>query len=428
VATTERQVIGAVRREETTVRPYFPSGYFAPTWTADGEQLVTASDGKDLAIPPTKAYHNRIYRVVGVPPQPAFEEVPGYPYMPLRLRESEYASFWGGPCLAVDGTVYLYLPTSNTPYLKPDGSFWPDWYLAHTKLIYSPDNGATWHNQDGSTPVVWDNWSDVSPDNMVFYDEKPDGAFAWLTCLQMGQDYAANEDGYVYVYSTNGGDDGTANQLVMFRVPKTSVLDRDAYEFFSGLAADGSATWTSDIAKRAPVHVFPPGWVSNRMPGAAPAGWWVSAVYNQPLGVYMLAASGTGLGPTGGWFGKPSYLGFWTARTPWGPFTQIHEELAWTPEGELASRAFQPQIPPKWISNDGTSFWLVWSDYGLKPTDNDPKVFNRDKEVIEVLKDITDDDEFVREWAKFHERRALHTSFNMQRVDLLVDDESVVNP
>ncbi len=63
------------------------------------------------------------------------------------------------------------------------------------------------------------------------------------------------------------------------------------------------------------------------------------------------------------WFGKPSYLGFWAATHPWGPWTQIHEEKEWTPSGDGAAHAYQPQIGPKWIAPDGKSFWLVWTDF-----------------------------------------------------------------
>ena len=48
-----------------------------------------------------------------------------------------------------------------------------------------------------------------------------------------------------------------------------------------------------------------------------------------------------------------------------GPWTQIHEEPAWTPAADPGARASQPQIAPKWISDDGTSFWLVWTALGV---------------------------------------------------------------
>jgi hypothetical protein len=133
----------------------------------------------------------------------------------------------------------------------------------------------------------------------------------------------------------------------------------------------------------------------------------------------MIAASGTGQGSTGGWFGTPSYLGFWVGSTPWGPFTQIHEELAWTPEDEPESRAFAPKIPPKWISDDGKSFWLVWTDYALKPTPEDLEEFNPDRDVVADLKTITDDAEFARAFHTWTNKRMLHPSFNVQRVDVV---------
>jgi hypothetical protein len=415
-----QSITGLIRRDDSTVRldRLGIAGLWWPTWAADDSQFVVGSDGVDLGKPPTRAYHTCIFKMTGGPPNPALDELPGYPHMPLRLRESEYASYWGGSCLAVDGCVYQFLDTSNVPYLMPDGSFAPNFYDAHSKLIYSPDNGITWHNQDGSTPVVWDNWDERSPENMAFYDVKPEGAFAVPAFLQMGKDYSVNKDGYVYVYSTNGGEDGTANELVMFRVPRADVLRRTSYEFFAGRGRDGGPTWTSDISERAPAHTFPLGWVAGKMPGGIPAGWWVSVTYNPPLGLYMIAASGTGQGSTGGWFGTPSYLGFWVASTPWGPFTQIHEELAWTPEGERESRAFAPKIPPKWISDDGKSFWLVWTDYALKPTPDDLEEFNPDRDVVADLKTITDDAEFARAFNTWNKKRMLHPSFNLQRVEV----------
>src|SRR5438067_2546867 len=82
---------------------------------------------------------------------------------------------------------------------------------------------------------------------------------------------------------------------------------------------------------------------------------------NAPLGVYMMANWGMGNSPDGTWFGKPSYLGFWTAPQPWGPWTQVHENTRWTPVNDEGARAYQPQISPKWISQDGRSFWMVWT-------------------------------------------------------------------
>ena len=163
--------------------------------------------------------------MTGDPPDPGIRELPGYPHMPMRLRESEYASYWGGSCLAVDGCVYQFLATSNVPYLKPDGSFWPDFCEAHSKLISrrtTASLGTTRtvrHRSSGTTGTSarQRTWRSTTSSRKAFFSP---------VFLQMGQDYSLNEDGYVYVYSGNGGEDGTANELVMFRVPKARVLDR----------------------------------------------------------------------------------------------------------------------------------------------------------------------------------------------------------
>jgi hypothetical protein len=419
-ASRRKQIKKLRRRDETIVRMDVVASIFPMTWGADGDQLVVFTDGADLNNPPTRAYHSCIFRIAGDPPAPVVEELPGFPHMPMRFRESEYASFWGGSCLSVDGCVYHFLSTSNRPYLLPDGEFAPGFFQESAKLIYSPDGGRTWRNQDGSSPVVWDNWVDVSAQNMAFYKVQPEGAFAIPTFLQMGRDYELNRDGYVYVYSGNGGEDGSANQLVMFRAPKDRVADRSTYEFFAGMAPDGAANWTREISLRAPVHTFPLGWVSGKMPGAQPSGWWTAAAYNPALDLYMLVAQGTGQGVTGGWFGKPSYLGVWVSQTPWGPFEQVHEEEEWLPQNDPYSRGFAPQIPPKWIAPDGESFWLVWTDVGSKgggPTEE----FNPDRQLHRRLRNAASDEEFARGLREWNREHQLNSYLNMQRVDILLE-------
>jgi len=168
------------------------------------------------------------------------------------------------------------------------------------------------------------------------------------------------ECSYIYICTPNGNTEGTMNQLVMCRVPTGRILDRSAYKFFAGRRSDGSATWAADVRDRGIVHTFPFGWVNTKV---HPYAWHPSVVYVAPLGVYLMANWGMGCDAAGMWFGKPSYLGFWTAPQPWGPWTQVHEDTAWTPADDPNARAYQPQIAPKWIAPDGESFWLVWTDF-----------------------------------------------------------------
>ena len=71
--------------------------------------------------------------------------------------------------------------------------------------------------------MVREPWGDRSRKDMVFFKE-PQEVFSLLSILQMGRNYEANEDGYVYVYAPNGNTAGTMNELVMFRVPKLRFL------------------------------------------------------------------------------------------------------------------------------------------------------------------------------------------------------------
>jgi hypothetical protein len=52
-----------------------------------------------------------------------------------------------------------------------------------------------------------------------------------------------------------------------------------------------------------------------------------------------------------------NYLGVFESSTPWGPWYTVKRIHGW---GGDESR-FQPRIPPQWISEDGKSFYLLYS-------------------------------------------------------------------
>ena len=322
------------------------------TWASDDLQYVGLCDGFGLPGLPRKWYNSRVFTVAGDPPAPTFGYLPHYPDL-LNQSRREFGRYYGFGILARGHYLYQFLSTPRVPFYEPDPRF------VGAKLIYSPDGGVTWHNQDGSTPVVWEDWARRSRKNMIFYEE-PGDAFALPSVLQMGQDYRDNRDEYAYVYAPNGSAEGTMNQLVLARVPVKKLPDRGSYEFFAGRAPDGGARWSRAIADRRPVHTFPRGWVNKTL---NPYAWQPCVVYVAPLRTYLMTTWGMGTDAGGRWFAKPSYLGFWTAPEPWGPWTQVYENPRWTPGGDAAARCYQPQIPPKWVAADGRSFWLVWTDY-----------------------------------------------------------------
>jgi hypothetical protein len=401
------RITGVVRRDDTIARLGGDGDNFYLTWAADDSQLMALCDGGGFEGVAEKLYYNsHLFRMTGSPEtgDVAFGDVPGYPRKIWDMYDPiDEAAYYGFATLAVDGAIYQFMST----HAQADVDGTPTTLFVGSKLIYSPDGGVTWYNQDGSTPVVFERAEDRSRENMVFFKE-PGYCFALPGILQMSRDYSANTDGYVYLYAPNGITKTTMNELVLARMPKDRILDRGAYEYFAGFAADGSPRWSSDIADRRPVHAFPEGYVTNK---GHPYSWQPSIVYNEPLDTYLMTTWGMPPSEDDWWFIQPSYLGFWSAPTPWGPWTQIHEDTAWTPGGDEKARCYQPQISPKWISEDGRSIWIVWTDY-----QNLPGTVFMD-EYLRIKAEASGMPEFIDEVAKLLPYYAV----NAQRVDLLIE-------
>jgi hypothetical protein len=400
---------GIVRRDDTIRRLGGIGDGYKLSWAADGRHYVVVNDGPGWADPPTTFYGSRLWTIDGPANAARFAEVAGYPVMDRAARGENAPSYYGHGTLAVGDRIYQFLSTLDRATDRPRR--WTG-----TKLIWSADGGRSWRNQDGSSPVVWEDWADQSRRRFAFFDE-PGGCFALLSIVQMGSGYRANRDGFVYLYGLNGSVGGRMNELVLARVAIAAIADRRAYRFFAGHGPGGSARWSAAIADRAVVHRFPPGWVNatNLFPGdLVIEAWLPSVVYNEPLGLYMMASAGVGCAPDGTEFGKPGYLGFWVADRPWGPWRQVHADAAWTPGGDAASRAYAPQIAPGWIAPDGRSLWIMWADLaGIR-------AFGRDGALLEAA---------LARAPTPHARTMVETDFirrymprfacNVQRIDLV---------
>ena len=349
------KIIGIERLDKTTKRAGHGDNWHM-TWAANDKQYTALCDGDGFEVSgdPLRFNNSRIYAITGNPPDHRFEYLPGYPQL------DGGSGFYNFGILELDGHIYSFLShMAKTPDREYQLAF------VGARLICSPDHGKTWHNHDGSV-CTWSELKEPGRQTQLFLNE-PGDAFSLLTVLQMGRGYEHNTDGYVYVYAPNGNSPQTMCQLVLCRTPRDKICERSVYEFFVAADNDGSARWSSDVRDRCPLLTFPNGWVNRHV---HPYAWHPSVVYNQPLGVYMMANWGIGVDDDGNWFAAPSYLGFWTALHPWGPWTQIHEQTKWLIAGDTMGRNYQPQISPKWLAEDGKSFWLVFTDFrngGKKP-------------------------------------------------------------
>ena len=214
----------------------------------------------------------------------------------------------GSGILSVDGVLYLWARNANRRGEQ-------------SQLAWSQDHARTW---------TWADWT---------FER-----LGVCTFLNFGKDYAGARDKYVYVYSPDHPSAYIgSNRLVLARVEKGHIPDKDAYEFYAGLSASNEPSWSGDFADAAAVFTHA-GRCSR-----------TSVHYNAPLGRYILWQQLTNAPYSsetrfGGGFAMHE------AVEPWGPWRTFYYSEHWdTGPGETAG------VPTKWISEDGRRFHLVFS-------------------------------------------------------------------
>jgi hypothetical protein len=131
--------------------------------------------------------------------------------------------------------------------------------------------------------------------------------------------------------------------MVLARVHRDRVRDRDAYRFFTGLDAGGQPQWSVNIEQRGPVFAHPG--LCRRSgisysPGLRRYLWWQHRSEEDGDTRFQ-----------GG-------FGLYDAPEPWGPWTTAYFTLEWdTGPGEMGS------FPTKWMSADGRICYLVFSGH-----------------------------------------------------------------
>ncbi|MBM4035524.1 MAG: DUF4185 domain-containing protein [Planctomycetes bacterium] len=278
--------------KETIIRLAKGSDNWPMTW-ADDDALYTAyGDGNGFEpFVPTKLSLG-FARVLGDPP-----DVRG-----VNIRSESGEQVGDGSrgrkasgMLAVDGTLYMWARNA-----------------ANAQLAWSRDRGRAW---------TWADW-------------KLTTGFGCPTFLNFGRNYAGARDRFAYIYSPDGDSAYTpSDRMVLARVPRDRLADREAYEFFA------KGGWTKDIARREAVFEHP-------------GRCYRSGVsYSAPLKRYLWCQIIPG-GDTrfrGG-------LAIYDAPEPWGPWTTAFFTEEWdVGPGESAS------LPTKWMSADGRTVHLVFS-------------------------------------------------------------------
>jgi malectin (di-glucose binding ER protein) len=206
-------------------------------------------------------------------------------------------------------------------------------------MCRSTDHGLTWTTTGGSPCKLadeseatnhWD-WSSPSqcPNNLPYCGFTSPGF-----PLQFGKDYQGARDGYVYYYI-----DESPN-ILLARVLKDQMMNRNQWQFFSGLNSSGSPTWSSNTSDRQPVF-------TDAVNGI---GWVVSVIYHPILHRYLLTTRPVGEFTNSSW-------GLFDAPEPWGPWTTVTYQDSFRD----STWKFMYEFNQKWMSANDLTLWMVSS-------------------------------------------------------------------
>jgi hypothetical protein len=288
---------------ESIVRKAKGSDNWPLTWADDGHQYTAYGDGNGFEPFVPEKLGLGIARVEGGPADFTGVNIRA-PTAENRASGKDGKKASG--MLMVDGVLYMLARNAG-----------------NAQLAWSTDHGRTWE---------WADWKFTT-------------SFGCPTFLNFGRDYAGARDEFVYVYSPDSDSAyRPADRMVLARVPKGKIRERDAYEFFKGVGGDGRPTWTTAIAERGAVFTHPGRCYRSGI------------AYDAGLKRYLWVQTLPG---TEGNKADTRFEGgfaVFDAPEPWGPWTTAFYTEKWdVGPGESAS------FPTKWMSANGKNLCLVFS-------------------------------------------------------------------
>ncbi|HLF35329.1 MAG TPA: DUF4185 domain-containing protein [Cyclobacteriaceae bacterium] len=305
----QSKFIKSLEWEDETLKLKQGSGDNWPiAWVNDTLQITSFGDGngfddsvKDLSL--------GISYIIGDPPF----------HRGLDIRTNIDTPEGGGPAgIKASGMIMiekmLYIFVRN---YKPGSS---DDYT-NARLAWSEDLGKTFQ---------WADWH---------FSE----TFGCPEFIQFGPSRSSAPDGFVYVISQdNDNAYDYSPDIVLARVPKNMVIERNSYEFFTGSDEDDKAQWSPDISQRKSIFHDPAG--TQR----------ISMSFNPALKRYFLVTSHR---PANDTRTHTAALGIFESEFPWGPWFTVYYNDHWSAD----CRTYHHRFPAKWISPDGREMWLLFS-------------------------------------------------------------------
>lgn len=317
------------------------------TWAEDGHQYTSWGDGGGFG---GDNWDGRVSmgvaRVEGDK-----DNYSGYNVWGGKEPESSQETFKGKSygIISIEGILYMWR----------SGDGVSGQCFGRQSIYKSEDHGQYWLE----TEAAWD-----------FSTEENDGFFV-PTFLQFGQDYQGSRDKYVYIYAPehtesvtkNPDKDGNARwdvnnpgKINLIRVPKKLINNKSSYSFFSGFNKKGRPLWSKKVEDRQPVFEDNKNGVMR-----------TSVIYNPGLKRYILTVQQVGRYKD--LEGRKGYMGIYEAPEPWGPWATVLFKHPWdigesphlmNDEYPGDAKTVYWNFSPKWWSNDGRDFVMVYTGPG----------------------------------------------------------------
>ncbi len=299
---TSKVITGIAWAPQETIVRKAPGGDNWPlTWADDGHLYAAYGDGNGFEPVIPEKLSMGLCRIEGTPKS----------FTGINLRSPTFESKGEGVAgrkasgmLMVDGVLYMLVRNAG-----------------NAQLAWSGDHGKTW---------AWADW-------------KWKSSFGCPTFLNFGKNYAGARDDFVYIYSHDSDSAyEPADRMVLARVRKDRIRERQAYEFFTRLDPQGKPQWAGDINQRGAVFTH-----SGR---CYRSGITYNAALKRYLWCQILPESTDQDTRFQGGFG------IYDAPEPWGPWRTVYFTNEWdVGPGEASS------FPTKWMSADGRTLHLVFS-------------------------------------------------------------------
>lgn len=182
--------------------------------------------------------------------------------------------------------------------------------------------------------------------------------------LQFGRGYEGARDGYVYAYFPCDLEDGQSywennDALLLGRVPRDRICERDAWEFYAADGAD-APRWSPKDEDARPVFVYPKMTGANHVAYNAGIGRYIMGNYSfidedlYPRPIHQMGYPESSI----------SQLTLYEAPEPWGPWKLFYRDDDWGTYGD-----YQPNFPTQWMTEDGHVMYMVssgsWDDYNF---------------------------------------------------------------